>query len=142
MTRELRARGIVRGTATGPALVSSEAISFLGDLDIRSGKVVNKRHPLLGVSLKGTVLVLPHSIGSAGAWRFLYQLYVHHTNPVAIVQNRLPDSSLVQGAILAKIPIVCEAEVDVTREIHDGDTVTVDGSTGIVSIVESAPAGA
>jgi predicted aconitase with swiveling domain len=141
MTRELRARGIVRGTATGPALVSSEAISFLGDLDIRSGKVVNKRHPLLGVSLKGTVLVLPHSIGSAGAWRFLYQLYVHHTNPVAIVQNRLPDSSLVQGAILAKIPIVCEADADVTTEIHDGDIVTVDGSTGIIRIAESARAG-
>ena len=142
MTRELRARGIVRGTATGPALVSTEAISFLGDLDIRSGKVVNKRHPLLGVSLKGVVLVLPHSIGSAGAWRFLYQLYVHHTNPVAIVQNRLPDSSLVQGAILAKIPIVCEAETDVTTAIHDGDLVTVDGSTGVVSITESARAGA
>jgi hypothetical protein len=90
--REIHARGIVRGTASGPALVSTEPISFLGDLDIRTGSVVNKRHPLLGVSLKGSVLVLPHSIGSAGAWRFLYQLYVHNTNPVAIVQHKLPDS--------------------------------------------------
>jgi uncharacterized protein len=137
---EIHARGIVRGTASGPALVSSEPISFLGDLDIRSGKVVNKRHPLLGVSLKGTVLVLPHSIGSAGAWRFLYQLFVHSTNPVAIVQHKLPDSSLVQGAILSKVPIVCEPDVDILTVIHTGDLVEVDGSTGLVRVTSAAPA--
>jgi predicted aconitase with swiveling domain len=138
--REIRARGIVRGTASGPALVSSEAISFLGDLDIRTGSVVNKRHPLLGVSLKGTVLVLPHSIGSAGAWRFLYQLFVHGTNPVAIVQHKLPDSSLVQGAILAKVPIVCEPDADILTVIRTGDLVEVDGSTGLVRVTSGAAA--
>jgi len=138
--REIRARGIVRGTASGPALVSTEAISFLGDLDIRSGSVVNKRHPLLGVSLKGTVLVLPHSIGSAGAWRFLYQLFVHGTNPVAIVQNKLPDSSLVQGAILAKIPIVCEPDDDILTVIRTGDLVEVNGVTGLVRVTRAVPA--
>ncbi|MGH2492401.1 MAG: aconitase X swivel domain-containing protein [Candidatus Limnocylindria bacterium] len=139
-SREFAARGIVRGTATGPALVSTEAISFLGDLDIRSGKVVRKSHPLVGVSLKGTVLVLPHSVGSAGAWRFLYQLFVHHTNPVAIVQKKLPDSSLVQGAILAKIPIVCEMAEDILTLIHTGDLVEVDGTNGLVRVTAAAAA--
>jgi predicted aconitase with swiveling domain len=134
----IHARGIVRGTASGPALVSSEPISFLGDLDIRTGNVVNKRHPLLGVSLKGTVLVLPHSIGSAGAWRFLYQLSVHGTNPVAIVQHKLPDSSLVQGAILAKVPMVCEPDADVLTVIRTGDMVEVDGATGLVRVTSGA----
>jgi predicted aconitase with swiveling domain len=138
--REIHARGIVRGNASGPALVSTEAISFLGDLDIRSGKIVNKRHPLVGVSLKGTVLVLPHSIGSAGAWRFLYQLFVHGTHPVAIVQHKLPDSSLVQGAILANIPIVCQPDVDILSVIRNGDLVEVDGSTGLVRVTAAAAA--
>jgi phosphomecalonate degydratase small subunit len=142
VTREFRARGIVKGTASGPALVSSAPISFLGDLDIRSGKVVNKGHPLLGVSLKGTVLVLPHSVGSAGAWRFLYQLYVHHTHPVAIVQNKLPDSSLVQGAILASVPIVCDPDEDVVATIHTGDLVEVDGTNGIVRVTSRTEAAA
>jgi predicted aconitase with swiveling domain len=136
--REIHTRGIVRGTASGPALVSSEPISFLGDLDIRTGSVVNKRHPLLGVSLKGTVLVLPHSIGSAGAWRFLYQLFVHGTNPVAIVQHKLPDSSLVQGAILSKIPIVCEPDADILTVIKTGDLVEVDGTSGLVRVTAVA----
>jgi predicted aconitase with swiveling domain len=137
---QIRARGIVRGNASGPALVSSEAISFLGDLDIMSGCVVNKRHPLLGVSLKGVVLVIPHSIGSAGAWRFLYQLKVHGTNPVAIVQQKLPDSSLVQGAILANVPIVCEPDADILTVIRTGDLVEVDGTTGIVRVRSAATA--
>ena len=141
-TREVVARGIVRGTASGPALVSPEAISFLGDLAIRTGEIVNRTNSLYGQSVKGCVLVMPHSVGSAGAWRFLYQLFVHGTNPVAIVQQKLPDSSLVQGAILAKIPIVCEPEEDVMAIIRSGDTVAIDGTTGRIRITaaEAAPA--
>ena len=138
--REFHARGIVRGVARGPALVSPEAISFLGDVDIRSGKIVNDRHPLVGVSLAGRVLVLPHSVGSAGAWRFLYQLFVHGTHPVAIVQNRLPDSSLVQGAILAHIPIVCEAADDVLTLIRTDDEVEVDATADVVRVFAASPA--
>ncbi|MDE0168271.1 MAG: DUF126 domain-containing protein [bacterium] len=130
----IAARGIVPGKASGPALVSSEGISFLGDLDIRTGRVVNRTHEMRGRSVAGTVLVLPHSVGSAGAWRFLYQLQVHGTHPVAIVQNSLPDSSLVQGAILGGIPIVCEPELDVTTAIRSGDVVEVDGAAGTLSV--------
>jgi predicted aconitase with swiveling domain len=86
------------------------------------------------------VLVLPHSVGSAGAWRFLYQLYVHHTNPVAIVQNKLPDSSLVQGAILAKVPIVCDPDEDILTTIHTGDLVEVDATNGLVRVTAAAVA--
>jgi hypothetical protein len=120
---EIRARGIVRGVAAGPALVSGEGISFLGDLDIKTGEVVNRTHSLAGQSVAGRVLVLPHSVGSAGAWRFLYQLFVHRTQPLAIVQLALPDSSLVQGAILAGI--------------RTGDHVEVDGTAGVVRVTRA-----
>jgi predicted aconitase with swiveling domain len=133
-TQLVRARGIVEGMAIGPALVSSRPISFLGDLDIRTGMVVSARSPIHGRSLAGSVLVIPHSVGSAGAWRFLYQMFVHGTHPLAIVQQALPDSSLVQGAILASIPIVSEPDVDVLSLIHDGDEVRVDGAQGHVHV--------
>jgi hypothetical protein len=137
-SRPIRGRGIVRGTARGPALVSSEGISFLGDIDIKTGEIVNRTHPLAGESVGGRVLVLPHTVGSAGAWRFLYQLVVHGTNPVAIVQVALPDSSLVQGAILGGVPIVCQPDADIVTEIHTGDEVTVDGQTGLVTVHRGA----
>jgi hypothetical protein len=53
---------------------------------------------------------MPYTRGSAGAWRFLYQLFKHDNHPVAIVCNAVPDPSVVQGAILAGIPVVCEPE--------------------------------
>jgi predicted aconitase with swiveling domain len=132
--REIKARGIVRGQASGPALVSKVALSFLGDLDIGSGEVVAHGSNLRGQSLAGKVIVMPVSIGSAGSWRFLYQLFVHKTHPLAIVCVKLVEPSLVQGAILAKVPIVCEPEADVISEIHDGDIVDVDGDTGLLRV--------
>jgi predicted aconitase with swiveling domain len=139
--REIRGRGIVHGTAIGIALVSPEPFSFLGDLDIRTGMVVNRTSSIRGQSVGGRVLVLPVSVGSAGAWRFLYQLFVHGTNPVAIVTRALPDSSLVQGAILAGVPVVCDPGEDVLSMISTGDTVEVDGTTGLIRVrtIEGVP---
>ena len=135
---EIRVRGIVTGQAEGPALVSTDAVSFLGDLDIRTGEVVGEVPSIKGSKVGGTVLVIPHSVGSSGAWRFLYQLFVHGTHPAAIVTEALPDSSLVQGAILAKIPIVCDPAEDVLQIIKSGDKVEVDGTEGMIRVT---PAG-
>jgi uncharacterized protein len=132
--REIRGRGIVKGQAEGPALVSADAVSFLGDLDIRTGEVVGEVPSIKGTKVGGTVLIMPHSVGSAGAWRFLYQLFVHGTHPVAIVTKALPDSSLVQGAILAKVPIVCDPAEDVLEVIKSGDHVEVDGTEGVIRV--------
>ena len=66
---EIAARGIVIGKASGPALVSAEAVSFLGDVDIRSGRVVGDLASVRNASLRGTVLIMPYTRGSAGAWR-------------------------------------------------------------------------
>lgn len=132
--REIRGRGIVDGQAGGRALVAKERISFLGDLDIRTGEIIGQLPSVKGQRLGGTVLVMPSNIGSAGSWRFLYQLYVHGTHPVAIVSQSLPDPSLVQGAILAKIPIVSETAEDVVEAIKTGDRVEVDGTQGVIRI--------
>jgi predicted aconitase with swiveling domain len=132
--RAIRGRGIVHGTAAGPALVSHTPLNFLGDLDIRTGMVVADSSDVAGRSVAGTVLFIPISVGSAGAWRFLYQLGVHGTKPVAIITMGLPDSSLVQGAILAKVPIVCEPEEDVLETIATGDRVEVDGTAGLLRV--------
>lgn len=135
--REIRARGIVKGLAAGEALVSKDPISFLGDVDIATGQIVAERSRVRGRSLAGKVLVFPGSMGSAGAWRFIYQLRQHGTHPVALVCRDLPDPSVVQGAILASIPIVCAPEEDVLTTIRDGQRLEVDGG-GWISVVPAA----
>ena len=84
--------------------------------------------------MSGTVLIVPETVGSAGPWRFLYQLYMHKTTPAAIIAQVLPDSSLVQGAILAGIPIVCGPEADLFALVEDRQSVTVDGTDGTISL--------
>lgn len=118
-------RGIVDGRASGPALVSHEAISFLGDVDIRSGTVVGDLPSVKGRALGGTVLVMPYTRGSAGAWRFLFQLFKHGHAPAAIICGTLPDPSVVQGAILAGIPIVCDPSVALDHFV-DGQRISVE----------------
>jgi predicted aconitase with swiveling domain len=130
----IRARGIVPGTASGPALVSPVGLSFLGDIDIRSGTIVNQAHPLWGHTVAGRILVVPYTVGSAGAWRFLYQLHVHRHHPAAILSAALPDSSLVQGAILASVPVLCEPDTDLLAAIRTDDLVLVDAGDGTIEV--------
>ncbi len=134
MTRTIQGRGIVRGTAAGPALVCREPISFLGDLDITTGTIIGRLPSAAGQSVKGTVLIFPLTMGSAGAWRFLFQLYKHGTHPVALVTREPPDPSVVQGAILANIPMVCEPQEDVIATIANGTPVEVDGGSGVIRL--------
>ncbi len=126
----IRGRGVVKGRASGPAMICREPISFLGDLDIRTGEVVGDLPSVRGRRVGGAVLIFPASMGSAGAWRFLYQLYVHGNHPVALVTTELPDPSIVQGAILAGIPVI--AEVDASKVFEDGDLIDVDGESGTI----------
>jgi predicted aconitase with swiveling domain len=132
--RVIRARGLVAGVAEGKALVSPDPISFLGDVAITSGEIVAENSRIKGRKLGGTVLVFPGSMGSAGAWRFLYQLYKHGTHPVALVACTLPDPSVVQGAILSAIPVVCRPGEDVLATIADGDLLRVDGAAGTITV--------
>jgi predicted aconitase with swiveling domain len=120
--------------AEGPALVSPDPISFLGDVAITTGEIVADESRVKGRRLGGTVLVFPGSMGSAGAWRFLYQLYKHGTHPVALVACTLPDPSVVQGAILSGIPVVCQPSEDVLTTIANGDHPRVDGAEGTITV--------
>ena len=136
MSRIIEARGIVSGTAQGPALVATEPVSFLGDVDIRSGRIVGDLPSARNANVRGTVLVFPYTSGSAGAWRFLYQLYKHGNHPVALVTEQVPDPSVVQGAILAGIPIVCSPAEPLA--IANGTTLAVeaDGERGLIRILD------
>lgn len=124
------ARSVVKGIAKGKALVSGTALSFLGDLDIRSGRVVGQSSDLCGETVSGQVLVLPETRGSAGAWRFLYQLKVHGTHPAALVLRDMPDPSVTQGAFLAEVPILVAPEDGFWTAVQSGDVLQIDAVAG------------
>ncbi|MGI9394496.1 MAG: aconitase X swivel domain-containing protein [Boseongicola sp.] len=135
MSERFQGRGIVKGNKQGTLLVSRTPISFLGDLDIRTGQVIGSASDLHGRSIAGRILAVPSTRGSAGAWRFIYQLKQHDTHPLAIITDELPDPSVVQGAILSGIPVVAGAAFLISDAVGDNTLVDVDGATGTVSII-------
>ncbi|MEM0254405.1 MAG: DUF126 domain-containing protein [Candidatus Bathyarchaeia archaeon] len=128
---ELKGRGIVEGKCMAEALVSSMPISFLGDVDQKTGLVIAKTHDLYGKLLKDKVLCFPHGHGSTVGSYALYSLAKSGLAPKAIVNERA-DPVIVVGAVMANIPMV--DGVDITR-IRTGDIVEVDAYRGVVKVI-------
>lgn len=129
----LKGRTISKGTATGPALVSKDAISFLGGVDPKTGNVIEKGHALSGKNVKGTVLVFPGGKGSTVGSYVLYQLKKNGVAPAAII-NVKSEPIVAVGAIISGIPMVDMLEKDPLTLIKDGQQVTVNGTDGTVDI--------
>ncbi len=127
-------RGLVAGTGAGPALVSQEPISFFGDVDILTGRITGDIPSVRNASIRGCILLLPLTRGSAGAWRILHQLQKHGNAPGALVIRERPDPSVVQGAILGKIPIVSGGPAEAYDPRWNGVWADVDAVTGRVTL--------
>lgn len=120
---KLRGRVIKEGTAHGEALVSAEAIGFLGGVDPDTGVVVEPGHPLQGQSVTGKILVFPTGKGSTVGSYVLYRLAYKGLAPAGII-NASSEAIVAVGAIIANIPMV--DGIDITQ-IRTGDEVTMDG---------------
>ena len=130
---KIKGHRVSRGKATGPALVSTAAISFLGGVDPQTGTVIEKGHPLYGRSVKGTVLVFPGGKGSTVGSYLIYQLKKNGAAPAAMINLRA-EPIVAVGAIISDIPMVDRLEQDPVAVIRDGMVVTVDGTAGEIEI--------
>src|SRR5437764_4031718 len=100
--RLIAGRPVVAGEATGQALVTSEALSFWGGYDFHTGTIIDKHHPLAGVSAAGTILVVPFSKGSSTTTAVLLEAVRAGTAPAAIVTTGV-DSFFALASIVADV---------------------------------------
>ncbi|MFX0044413.1 MAG: DUF126 domain-containing protein [Candidatus Hermodarchaeota archaeon] len=131
---ELQGRKIYKGKAEAEALVTGVDLSFYGGVDPETGEVVEKDHPLEGLSVAGKILVMPSGKGSTVGSYVLYALRKADKAPAAIV-NKETDPVIAVGSIISEIPTV--DSVDITK-IENGQTVEVDADRGVVSIRQKA----
>ncbi len=129
----LKGRRVSRGKASGPAMVSKDAISFLGGVDPKTGDVIEKGHALHGRNVKGAVLVFPGGKGSTVGSYVIYQLKKNGVAPAAIINVR-SEPIVAVGAIISDIPMVDNLDKNPVETIKDGMTVTVDGTAGTVEL--------
>jgi predicted aconitase with swiveling domain len=126
----MKGRMISPGKVEGQAIVSSEPIGFYGGVDINTGKVIEKGHPLEGRNITGKILVFPCGKGSTVGSYVIYGLQKNGVGPKAII-NKETETIVATGVILAGIP--CVDQIDIEK-IKDGDTVAVDAESAMVTI--------
>ncbi len=127
-THKFHGRIIFSGSAAGPALVTSQGISFFGGVDPDTGVIVERGHELEGQSLAGKVLVFPTGKGSTVGSYTLYRLKRAGKAPAAILNAECETITAV-GCILAEIPCVDHLPVE---RLHSGAAVMVAGDTVVV----------
>ncbi|NWF87315.1 DUF126 domain-containing protein [Candidatus Bathyarchaeota archaeon] len=128
----LKGRTIVEGYCKAEALVSTKPISFLGEVDLSDGKIIEKNHDLCGKYVKSKVLCFPHGHGSTVGSYVLYSLAKKNLAPKAIV-NQIADPVVVVGAIIANIPMIDQIDI---KQIRTGDLLEVDANNGLVKILK------
>jgi len=126
----MKGRMISPGTAEGVAIVSTEPIGFYGGIDIKTGIVIEKDHPLEGKSVKDKILVFPCGKGSTVGSYVIYGIKKNGVAPAGIV-NKETETIVATGAILAGIP--CVDQIDIEK-IKDGDMVLLDADNALVTI--------
>ncbi len=126
----MKGRIISPGKCSGNAIVSKEPIGFYGGVDINTGIIIEKNHPLENKSIKDKILVFPCGKGSTVGSYVIYGLKKNNVAPLGII-NEETETIVATGVILAGIP--CIDKIDISK-ICDGDNISLDADNGIVEI--------
>ena len=115
---------IVQGNAQGKVLKSTNPINFLGAVDKKTGIIRDKKYDIFEKSMKDTVLVFPHGIGSSVGAYTIYSLKSNQSAPITMICTK-SDLTVASGCALANIPmiVVSNEEFD---SIQDGNQITID----------------
>ena len=117
-----------------PALVMREGFSPRYDLDRTTGIISRIGHSVEGESIKGRVLVIPTSKGGvAGGWAF-FDLLHKGIAPAALVFGKL-NPVMVQGAVLARMPITEGWSEDALGVMKTGDMLRVDPGAKTITVL-------
>ncbi|MGH2354269.1 MAG: aconitase X swivel domain-containing protein [Chloroflexota bacterium] len=119
------------------ALVCDDNFSARYDVNRRSGVFSREMHALFGVSLVGKVCVFNTAKGGvATAWALL-DMQRRGVAPAALV-FRTTNPIMVQGAVLAAIPIMDRLDPDPLATLRTGDLVRVRPAAGVIEVVRRA----
>jgi predicted aconitase with swiveling domain len=134
----LKGRKIVKGSASGEAVVTKQAISFGGGVDSVTGVVTESGHELEGVNIAGKILIFLSGKGSTGGSYKIYDMVSRGTAPLAFIQVA-PEAVTTVGAIIGKIPVIADLDRDPTLAICSGDFIEMDADAGIVTVTRKSP---
>jgi predicted aconitase with swiveling domain len=122
----------------GEVVVSEEGFSPRYDLDRWSGVITKPGHRLEGTSIKDKVCFFPTAKGGiAAGWAF-HDIKAKGLSPLAYVFGAT-NPVMVQGAVLAGVPITEGWSEDPRGVIRTGDRVRVDPGRKVIELLRRAP---
>jgi predicted aconitase with swiveling domain len=117
------------------ALVMREGFSPRYDLDRWSGVISRVGHSAEGESIKDRVLIIPTTKGGvAGGWAF-FDLLNKGIAPKALVFGKL-NPVMVQGAVLARMPVLEGWSEDLLALVETGDHVRIEPAKKTLTILD------
>ncbi len=117
---------------TGKALVMREGISPRYDLDRWTGIISRIGHSAEGESIQDRILIIPTTKGGvAGGWAF-FDLLKKGIAPKALIFGKL-NPVMVQGAVLARMPIMEGWDQNLLELVKTGDLVELDPLTRTIT---------
>ena len=123
---------IVQGTASGITLKTSNPINFLGAVDKKTGIIHDQKYDIFEKSVKDSVLVFPHGIGSSVGAYTIYSLKSNGVAPVAMICQKA-DLTVASGCALANIPMIIVTSEEF-NSIENGKKIQIDTkSTNILN---------
>jgi len=115
---------IVKGKAKGIILKSNDPINFLGAVDKKSGIIHDKKYDIFNKSIKNSVFVFPHGIGSSVGAYTIFSLKSNNSAPVAMICQKA-DLTVASGCALANIPMIVVSNEEF-NSILDGKEIQID----------------
>ena len=121
----------------GEIILSRDTFSIRYDMDRETGVISRKGHALEGQSLKGKIVYFPAVQGGVAAgWAFL-ALAHRGVAPAGVLFGRT-NPVMVQGLVLAGIPVMHRLSPDPFTVFETGDRVRMSPKRGIVELLECA----
>ena len=114
---------IVNGKAEGTVLKTTNPINFLGAVDNKTGMIHDKKYDIFEKSIKDTVLVFPHGVGSSVGAYTIYSLKSHQSAPLAMICQKA-DLAVASGCALANIPMIIVSP-EKFNSIQDGEEIKI-----------------
>ena len=115
---------IVKGKKKGKILKSTNPINFLGAVDKLTGIIQDNKYDIYQKSIKNSIFVFPHSVGSSVGAYTIYALKTNNVAPLAMICQKA-DLTVASGCALANIPLVTVSQ-DEYDQLEDGKEITFD----------------
>jgi predicted aconitase with swiveling domain len=134
-TLSFKCHKIAGGSGAGKALISSDSICFY-HTEPNTGIMIENNHALKGQNIANRVLIFPSGKGSSVVQgEGLYQLTKNGTGPKALIIQH-PDTVLVVGAVIWKIPLVDQVEEEFYKHVENDAYVKVDADKGVITLIK------